>query len=213
MKPNLSGIARVAGRMEEIERRIHPGRDGAVREKPKSRFVDVLDDSEKRTGELPPGKTERKRPPIPGLASPDSSEAGKTSDASKKEWESRIAPLAEKYGIEEALVRAVIRMESGGRPSVVSHKGAMGLMQLMPGTAKMLGVEDPFDPVQNLEGGIKYLSQLSDKYKGDLTKTLAAYNAGPGRVDACGGIPPFAETQNYVKNVLSMYRRNSGSDD
>jgi len=67
--------------------------------------------------------------------------------------------------------------------------------------------------VQNLEGGIKYLSQLSDKYKGDLTKTLAAYNAGPGRVDACGGIPPFAETQNYVKNVLSMYRRNSGSDD
>lgn len=213
MKPNLSGMARVAGRMEEIERRIHPGRDGAVREKAKSRFVDVLDDREKKLRELPPDKTEQKRPPIPGLASPDSSEAGKSPDASKKEWESRIAPLAEKYGIEEALVRAVIRMESGGRPSVVSHKGAMGLMQLMPGTAKMLGVEDPFDPVQNLEGGIKYLSQLSDKYKGDLTKTLAAYNAGPGRVDACGGIPPFAETQNYVKNVLSMYRRNSGSDD
>jgi len=115
--------------------------------------------------------------------------------------------------VDEALVRAVIRMESGGRTAAVSPKGAMGLMQLMPGTARMLGVEDPFDPVQNLEGGIKYLSQLSDKYQGDLVKTLAAYNAGPGRVDSYGGVPPFAETRNYVKNVLSTYRKNSGSDD
>jgi len=86
------------------------------------------------------------------------------------------------------------------------------LMQLMPGTAKMLGVEDPFDPVQNLEGGIKYLSQLADKYNGDLTKTLAAYNAGPGRVDAYGGIPPFAETQKYVRSILALYERNSEGD-
>ncbi len=100
-------------------------------------------------------------------------------------------------------------MESGGRIDAVSHKGAMGLMQLMPGTAKMLGVDDPFDPAQNLEGGIKYLSRLSDKYEGDLSKALAAYNAGPGRVDACGGIPPIAETQNYVHGVLAIYARNS----
>ena len=124
-----------------------------------------------------------------------------------------IIHYAQGAQIDPALVAAVIKVESAFRKEAVSSKGAMGLMQLMPGTAKMLGVEDPFDPVQNLEGGIKYLSQLSDKYKGDLTKTLAAYNAGPGRVDACGGVPPFAETQNYVKNVLSMYRRNSGSDD
>lgn len=205
MRPNLSGMARVVGRMEELERRIHPERDEDVREKAKSRFVDVLDDSEKKLKESSGEKAEQKRTTPPGLVP--------SSETSKKEWESQITPLAEKYGIEEALVRAVIRMESGGQTAAVSHKGAMGLMQLMPGTAKMLGVADPFDPVQNLEGGIKYLSQLSDKYEGDLTKTLAAYNAGPGRVDAFGGIPPFKETQNYVKNVLSMYRRNSGSDE
>ncbi|MGI6783801.1 MAG: lytic transglycosylase domain-containing protein [Aminivibrio sp.] len=205
MRPNLSGVARVMGRMEELERRIRPERNEDAPEREKSRFVDVLDDSEK--------KLKKARPSVPGLV-PDKPQAAKKAPSSSGgDWESQISPLAEKYGVEEALVRAVIRMESGGKTTAVSHKGAMGLMQLMPGTARMLGVDDPFDPVQNLEGGIKYLSQLSDKYKGDLTKTLAAYNAGPGRVDACGGIPPFPETQNYVKNVLSMYSRNSGSDD
>ena len=111
------------------------------------------------------------------------------------------------------LVKAVIQNESAYDPSAISSAGAMGLMQLMPGTAKMLGVEDPFDPVQNLEGGIKYLSQLADKYNGDLTKTLAAYNAGPGRVDAYGGIPPFAETQKYVRGILALYERNNSEGD
>ncbi|NLK20323.1 MAG: lytic transglycosylase domain-containing protein [Synergistaceae bacterium] len=205
MRPNLSGVARVMGRMEELERRIHPERNENAPEREKSRFVDVLDDSEK--------KLRKAKPSVPGLV-PDKPQAAKKAQSSSGgDWEGQISSLADKYGVEEALVRAVIKMESGGKTTAVSHKGAMGLMQLMPGTAKMLGVDDPFDPVQNLEGGIKYLSQLSDKYKGDLTKTLAAYNAGPGRVDACGGIPPFPETQNYVKNVLSMYSRNSGSDD
>ena len=205
MRPNLSGVARVMGRMEELERRIRPERNEDAPEREKSRFVDVLDDSEK--------KLRKAKPSVPGLV-PDKPQAAKKAQSSSGgDWEGQISSLADKYGVEEALVRAVIKMESGGKTTAVSHKGAMGLMQLMPGTAKMLGVDDPFDPVQNLEGGIKYLSQLSDKYKGDLTKTLAAYNAGPGRVDACGGIPPFPETQNYVKNVLSMYSRNSGSDD
>ena len=124
-----------------------------------------------------------------------------------------ISESAKKEEISPALLEAVILTESKFDKKAVSHVGAIGMMQLMPGTARMLGVDDPFDPVQNLEGGIKYLSQLSDKYQGDLVKTLAAYNAGPGRVDSYGGVPPFAETQKYVKNVLSMYRKNSGSDD
>lgn len=205
MRPNLSGVSRIMGRIEEIERKIRPQKDEEVREEKKDRFVDVLEAAEKKDRKRPEADEKTVRPVVPGIVSP-----GRTASGG---WEDHIAPLAAKYGVEEALVRAVIRMESGGQTEAVSPKGAMGLMQLMPGTARMLGVEDPFDPVQNLEGGIKYLSQLSDKYQGDLVKTLAAYNAGPGRVDSYGGVPPFAETQKYVKNVLSMYRKNSGSDD
>ena len=190
MRPNLSGIVRIQGRIEEIERRIRPKKE--LPEPPKQeRFVDVLE-------------REEAKKPLPGAAS-----AGVRIPEVAEGWEAHIPRLAAQYGIDESLVRAVIRMESGGKTDAVSHKGAMGLMQLMPGTAKMLGVDDPFDPVQNLEGGIKYLSQLSDKYNGDLTKTLAAYNAGPGRVDAYGGIPPFAETQKYVRSILALYDRDS----
>ncbi|EFC90323.1 MULTISPECIES: lytic transglycosylase domain-containing protein [Dethiosulfovibrio] len=113
--------------------------------------------------------------------------------------------IARRYGVDERLVHSVISVESAWRPDAISPKGAVGLMQLMPGTAKMLGV-DPDDPVQNIEGGVKYLSRLSEKYNGDLEKTLAAYNAGPGRVDSYGGIPPFRETENYVRKVLGLYR-------
>ena len=205
MRPNLSGVARVMGRIEEIERKIRPEKEEKVREEKKDRFVDVLGQAEKKEKKMPEAVGKENRPVVPGVVPSEKRAAGG--------WEEHIAPLSAKYGVEEALVRAVIRMESGGHTGAVSPKGAMGLMQLMPATARMLGVDDPFDPVQNLEGGIKYLSQLSDKYDGDLVKTLAAYNAGPGRVDSHGGVPPFAETQKYVKNVLSMYRRNSGSDD
>lgn len=121
-------------------------------------------------------------------------------------WEPVLRDLCDRYGVDPDLARAVMRHESGGREDAVSSAGAIGLMQLMPGTARALGV-DPKDPVRNLEGGIKYLSQLLARYEGDVERALAAYNAGAGRVDSYGGVPPFPETQRYVKNVLALYRR------
>jgi soluble lytic murein transglycosylase-like protein len=126
-------------------------------------------------------------------------------------WEDKLRELCEQYEVDPDLARAVMRMESGGNPNAVSRAGAIGLMQLMPSTASGLGV-DPTDPERNLEGGIKYLSQLADKYNGDNVKTLAAYNAGPSRVDSYDGVPPFPETQRYVKNVLALYRKYSRGD-
>ena len=114
-----------------------------------------------------------------------------------------IKQTAVKYGIPENLFRALVKQESGFNPRAVSPAGAMGLAQLMPTTAKALGVEDPFDPAQNLEGGAKYLRQQYDRF-GRWDLALAAYNAGPGAVERYGGIPPYRETQNYVRNVLAM---------
>lgn len=111
------------------------------------------------------------------------------------------------YDIDPDLIMAVIQAESGFNPRAVSSKGAMGLMQLMPATARELGVSDPFDIEDNIMGGVKYLRYLSEKYKGNLELILAAYNAGPYAVDRYRGIPPYRETQNYVQRVLSIYRR------
>jgi soluble lytic murein transglycosylase-like protein len=110
-----------------------------------------------------------------------------------------------KTGIDSRLLRAVAKAESNGNPRAVSPAGALGLMQLMPDTARGLGVEDPFDARQNVMGGAKYLKQLSGRF-GDLPRTLAAYNAGPGAVERHGGIPPYRETRNYVEKVIGLYR-------
>ena len=107
---------------------------------------------------------------------------------------------AERYGLPPALVRSVIAAESAFQPHVVSHKGAIGLMQLMPGTARDLGV-DPHDPAQNIDAGTRYLKGLLEKYNYHLWHALAAYNAGPGAVDKYRGVPPYRETINYVRRI------------
>lgn len=109
---------------------------------------------------------------------------------------------AKRHGLDADLVFAMIAVESNYEPQAVSRKGARGLMQLMPQTAAHLGVEDAFDPEQNVDGGSRYLKQLLNLYGGDTTKALAAYNAGPGAVQRHGGVPPYRETRAYVKKVL-----------
>lgn len=127
------------------------------------------------------------------------------SKASKPQILSMISQISKKHGVDEKLVQAVVKQESGFNTKAVSHSGAMGLMQLMPATAKGLGVNDPMNPVQNVEGGVKYLKNLLGKYNGNIILALAAYNAGPGAVDKYDGVPPYAETQNYVKSILANY--------
>jgi soluble lytic murein transglycosylase-like protein len=153
-----------------------------------------------RMGLMPPPPL-----PVPTPAAPATSATSTDCGTLPRlQVERLVGDAAKHVGIDEALLRAVMKEESAFQPCAVSPKGAMGLMQLMPATAQQFGVTDPFDPIDNIEAGAKLLKTLMTRYDGDLNRVLGAYNAGAARVDSAGGVPEIPETLNYVHRILSF---------
>jgi hypothetical protein len=146
-----------------------------------------------------------------GAAKPVKADDGATSSVTSRDYSGYVQQAAAKYEIEPDLIHAVIKTESNGNQRAVSKKGAMGLMQLMPSTAYDMNVVNPFNPEENIEGGTKYLKQLLEKFNGDLTLALAAYNAGPKTVEKYGNVPPISETRQYVKKIISLFKGKGSS--
>jgi soluble lytic murein transglycosylase-like protein len=138
--------------------------------------------------------------------------SGRGTLATAADIDNAIQQAAARHNVDPNLVRAVVKVESNFNPNAVSRKGAMGLMQLMPSTARQLNVTNPFDPEQNVDAGVRHLKQLLESYGGDVTLTLAAYNAGAGAVARSSGVPRYAETQNYVRRITNLYYRGSGAN-
>lgn len=150
-------------------------------------------------------------PTAAAASAPAAAAGGTLGGGAPSAYDGEIQAAAQKYGLDPALLKALIRQESNFNPTAGSPAGAQGLTQLMPGTARSLGVTDPRDPKQAIDGGARYLKQQLDAFGGDVEKALAAYNAGPGAVKKYGGIPPYAETQNYVKKVMGYAQEYRGA--
>jgi soluble lytic murein transglycosylase-like protein len=170
--------------------------------------------------------TARKWKPIPfakiGAARSAAAEVSKTEQISsfvrgkpftQQEIDAAINEAASRHDVDPSLVRAVIKVESNFNPNAVSRKGAMGLMQLMPQTARQLNVANPFDPQQNVDAGVRHLKRLMESYGGNIKLSLAAYNAGAGAVSRSAGVPRFSETRNYVKRITELYYRGTAAGD
>jgi len=143
---------------------------------------------------------------------PQQEESSPAGDLTRVWMDEYVDRFSRAHDLSPALVKAIIRAESNGERFAVSPKGAQGMMQLMPFTSKRLKVSDPFDPVENIEGGVKYIKELFGVFEGNLVYTVAAYNAGPEAVRKYGGVPPYKETRQYVKRVLDYYRQYSSGE-
>ncbi|MEW8971462.1 lytic transglycosylase domain-containing protein [Mesobacillus jeotgali] len=163
-----------------------------------TRLEELFDNAQTavNTFELPKQNIAQMLPPL---------QLTKVAGKSTADFDSIIDKAASMFNIPAKLIKSVIQKESNFNPNAVSHAGASGLMQLMPATARGLGVKNVFDPAENIVAGSKYLRQMLDRYDNNLELALAAYNAGPGNVDKYGGIPPFKETQNYVRKVTDVF--------
>lgn len=206
---NSSSQAQTLSRIDELNNyinSIYP--DNVIKSgEDVSAFKKILSESNNETRkesifslDTPPNVPNLKPVPFGSL----SAKSTKT-DTTKAHILGYIKEASEKFGVDEKLVKALVKQESGFNPNAVSKVGAKGLMQLMPKTASALGVKNVFDPKENIEGGVRYLKQMLDKYNGNKILALAAYNAGPGAVDKYSGVPPYKETQNYVKSILAQY--------
>lgn len=143
---------------------------------------------------------------------PSSQNSPARSGFTQREIDAAIDQAASRHNVDPNLVRALVKVESNFNPNAISRKGAMGLMQLMPQTARQLNLKNPFDPQQNIDAGVRHLKQLLDSYNGDVRLSLAAYNAGSGAVSRSRGIPRYSETQNYVRKITNLYDGNLGSN-